>query len=60
MPQMSPMMWSILFLIFTLLFMFFNILNYFNFSPTYKLITIKSAINTENKQEIKKFLIWKW
>nr|YP_010728427.1 ATP synthase F0 subunit 8 [Endochironomus pekanus]WEF49655.1 ATP synthase F0 subunit 8 [Endochironomus pekanus] len=56
MPQMSPMLWSLLFLFFIFLFMFFNILNYFNFIPSYK------NLNTEmNKQQIKQNIFnWKW
>nr|YP_010728479.1 ATP synthase F0 subunit 8 [Stictochironomus rosenschoeldi]WEF49720.1 ATP synthase F0 subunit 8 [Stictochironomus rosenschoeldi] len=33
MPQMSPMMWTLLFIFFISLFLLFNILNYFNFIP---------------------------
>uniref|UniRef100_A0AB39A6P1 ATP synthase complex subunit 8 n=1 Tax=Demicryptochironomus minus TaxID=3231393 RepID=A0AB39A6P1_9DIPT len=56
MPQMSPMSWTILFFMFTLLFLFFNIMNYFNFIPTFK--------NNENKPTNLMInnnqMSWKW
>nr|YP_010728466.1 ATP synthase F0 subunit 8 [Synendotendipes impar]WEF49707.1 ATP synthase F0 subunit 8 [Synendotendipes impar] len=55
MPQMSPMLWSLLFLFFILLFLFFNILNYFNFILTYKNMDQEKKINFS-----KTFLNWKW
>uniref|UniRef100_A0AB39A6S9 ATP synthase complex subunit 8 n=1 Tax=Cryptochironomus defectus TaxID=2582960 RepID=A0AB39A6S9_9DIPT len=57
MPQMSPMSWTLLFFMFTLLFLFFNILNYFNFTPIFK-------GNSENNNTVsdsnKTSLNWKW
>nr|WEF49681.1 ATP synthase F0 subunit 8 [Synendotendipes sp.] len=55
MPQMSPMLWSLLFLFFIFLFLFFNILNYFNFILTYKNLDSKEKISFS-----KNFLNWKW
>nr|YP_010498951.1 ATP synthase F0 subunit 8 [Microtendipes umbrosus]UWR98447.1 ATP synthase F0 subunit 8 [Microtendipes umbrosus] len=55
MPQMSPMMWLTLFFFFTIVFIFFNILNYFNFIP---LNMQKYSQNTNNMDN--KNLIWKW
>nr|YP_009487735.1 ATP synthase F0 subunit 8 [Anopheles gilesi]AWB98553.1 ATP synthase F0 subunit 8 [Anopheles gilesi] len=53
MPQMAPINWLILFLIFSLTLMVFNILNYycFNYSP---LKAPQSLFFTSNK------LNWKW
>nr|YP_010288391.1 ATP synthase F0 subunit 8 [Polypedilum nubifer]UKO31607.1 ATP synthase F0 subunit 8 [Polypedilum nubifer] len=53
---MSPMMWFLLFFYFIILFLLFNILNYFNFSPSF------SLEKTENKKitNLKKSLNWKW
>nr|YP_010580002.1 ATP synthase F0 subunit 8 [Chironomus javanus]UZS77041.1 ATP synthase F0 subunit 8 [Chironomus javanus] len=57
MPQMSPMLWTLLFFMFTLLFLFFNILNYFNFSPIFKNSGEKNNLNSEKNNN---FLTWKW
>ncbi|YP_004934808.1 ATP synthase F0 subunit 8 (mitochondrion) [Chironomus tepperi] len=59
MPQMSPMLWTILFLMFTLLFLFFNVLNYFNFSPIFKNSNIENKTDNDNKNN-NTFLTWKW
>nr|QUB02911.1 ATP synthase F0 subunit 8 [Polypedilum unifascium] len=53
---MSPMLWSLLFIYFTLLFLIFNILNYFNFIPA--LSNNSSSIQTSTST--KKSLNWKW
>nr|YP_009142406.1 ATP synthase F0 subunit 8 [Trilophidia annulata]AKH04358.1 ATP synthase F0 subunit 8 [Trilophidia annulata]QOL00780.1 ATP synthase F0 subunit 8 [Trilophidia annulata] len=52
MPQMSPMMWFSLFIIFSITMMMFNQLNFFTYKPN----KIKS-ISMKNK---KKELNWKW
>nr|AQP28004.1 ATP synthase F0 subunit 8 [Odontotermes sp. D TB-2017] len=52
MPQMMPMEWTILYATFLTTFMMFNIMNYFNQSPTTKPST-KMNITT-NKVN------WKW
>nr|YP_010411407.1 ATP synthase F0 subunit 8 [Agrilus sichuanus]URN73053.1 ATP synthase F0 subunit 8 [Agrilus sichuanus] len=52
MPQMAPMSWLILFFIFSITFMIFNIINYYSilYYPTFKMKTSK---------QIKK-INWKW
>nr|YP_009562019.1 ATP synthase F0 subunit 8 [Stenocatantops splendens]YP_009988389.1 ATP synthase F0 subunit 8 [Stenocatantops mistshenkoi]QAU54122.1 ATP synthase F0 subunit 8 [Stenocatantops splendens]QID03814.1 ATP synthase F0 subunit 8 [Stenocatantops splendens]QNM39688.1 ATP synthase F0 subunit 8 [Stenocatantops mistshenkoi]QON98859.1 ATP synthase F0 subunit 8 [Stenocatantops mistshenkoi]QON98872.1 ATP synthase F0 subunit 8 [Stenocatantops splendens] len=53
MPQMSPLMWFSLFILFSFVLILFNQMNFFSFKP----LIIKSA----EKGEIeKKNLIWKW
>nr|UFZ13807.1 ATP synthase F0 subunit 8 [Neochauliodes bachmanus] len=52
MPQMAPLNWLILFIFFTILFIMFNIMNYFMTSPTPKL---SSSYNLKNYP-----LTWKW
>nr|YP_009995314.1 ATP synthase F0 subunit 8 [Ochthebius atriceps]QNP09717.1 ATP synthase F0 subunit 8 [Ochthebius atriceps] len=51
MPQMAPMNWIMLFLMFTMIFLIFNSLNYFSFKY---LPLNKSFTNKMNK------LNWKW
>nr|YP_009740579.1 ATP synthase F0 subunit 8 [Spathosternum prasiniferum prasiniferum]AJD76916.1 ATP synthase F0 subunit 8 [Spathosternum prasiniferum sinense]QID03541.1 ATP synthase F0 subunit 8 [Spathosternum prasiniferum prasiniferum] len=53
MPQMSPLMWFSLFILFSIALILFNQMNFFSF----KQLTIekKSKKTTENK-----FLNWKW
>nr|YP_004935221.1 ATP synthase F0 subunit 8 [Protoplasa fitchii]AET13046.1 ATP synthase F0 subunit 8 [Protoplasa fitchii] len=54
MPQMAPISWLSLFLIFSMTFMLFNIMNYFSFlpkSPNQSLSMTKNKINSLN---------WKW
>nr|YP_010587734.1 ATP synthase F0 subunit 8 [Chironomus kiiensis]WAB46343.1 ATP synthase F0 subunit 8 [Chironomus kiiensis] len=53
---MSPMLWTILFIMFTLLFLFFNVLNYFNFNPIFK----NSETNNNKTTKNNNFLTWKW
>nr|WKU83860.1 ATP synthase F0 subunit 8 [Chalcosyrphus chalybeus] len=53
MPQMAPMNWLSLFLLFTLIFIFFNIMNYFIYNP----MTPKSK--NLNKININS-MNWKW
>nr|QNV11560.1 ATP synthase F0 subunit 8 [Dynatosoma fuscicorne] len=54
MPQMAPINWLSLFIMFSLIFLFFNILNYYNFfiNP----IKIKSL----DKNNSTNYLNWKW
>nr|UFZ13885.1 ATP synthase F0 subunit 8 [Neochauliodes tamdaoensis] len=52
MPQMAPLSWLILFIFFTILFILFNIMNYFMAAPTPELM---SSYNLKNYS-----LTWKW
>nr|AIW06254.1 ATP synthase F0 subunit 8 [Blattodea sp. MT-2014] len=53
MPQMMPMSWSILYIMFLLIFMMFNITNYY--------INVKYMKDNLMKHYIKsKPLTWKW
>nr|ASN65979.1 ATP synthase F0 subunit 8 [Pogonostoma subtiligrossum] len=52
MPQMAPMNWIFLYLMFTLIFILFNFLNYYIFTIKLSTSPIKSFL-------IKK-MIWKW
>nr|AZL93519.1 ATP synthase F0 subunit 8 [Xyela sp. ZJUH_2016036] len=54
MPQMAPISWLTLYLIFFLILILFNILNYFCYSP--KPITSKPLKLTLNIPS----MIWKW
>nr|ARH53717.1 ATP synthase F0 subunit 8 [Anthobium melanocephalum] len=51
MPQMAPMNWLTLFIMFTMIFLLFNSLNYFSFKYNTK-------DNNLNKKTFK--LNWKW
>nr|AXS64991.1 ATP synthase F0 subunit 8 [Cerambycidae sp. 2 KM-2017] len=51
MPQMAPLNWLILFIYFTMIFLLFNVINYYSF--LYKVKSIKkSSKNTPFN--------WKW
>nr|YP_009350172.1 ATP synthase F0 subunit 8 [Pseudacanthotermes spiniger]AQP26489.1 ATP synthase F0 subunit 8 [Pseudacanthotermes spiniger] len=52
MPQMMPMEWTMLYIMFLTTFLMFNIMNYFNQSPN------KKIMNKENITTNK--MIWKW
>nr|QNJ59912.1 ATP synthase F0 subunit 8 [Chortophaga viridifasciata] len=52
MPQMSPMMWLSLFIMFSMTLIIFNQLNFFS----YKTSTIKSI----KKMMMEKNMNWKW
>nr|UFZ13245.1 ATP synthase F0 subunit 8 [Platychauliodes sp.] len=52
MPQMAPLSWLILFMFFTIMFIIFNMMNYF--------ITNYSIPSTENKNIPMKSFNWKW
>nr|QTC08126.1 ATP synthase F0 subunit 8 [Parachauliodes buchi] len=52
MPQMAPLNWLILFIFFTILFIIFNIMNYYIYSPN---------LNSTSKLNLKNYsLTWKW
>nr|QIV24656.1 ATP synthase F0 subunit 8 [Hermerius prionoides] len=51
MPQMAPLNWLTLFALFTLVFMIFNIINYFMFSYKIKFSPFKKSKILSN---------WKW
>nr|UFZ13898.1 ATP synthase F0 subunit 8 [Neochauliodes umbratus] len=52
MPQMAPLNWLILFIFFIILFIMFNIMNYFTISPNPE---SSSSYNLKNYS-----LTWKW
>nr|QEL51265.1 ATP synthase F0 subunit 8 [Philonthus decorus] len=51
MPQMAPMNWLTLFILFTIIFLMFNVMNYFSFKYPVKKFTTKKKTNKIN---------WKW
>nr|AXS65140.1 ATP synthase F0 subunit 8 [Cucujoidea sp. 21 KM-2017] len=51
MPQMSPLSWLLLFMIFSFTFLMFNIINYYSF-----LYNIKKS----SKSKKKTLINWKW
>nr|YP_010686241.1 ATP synthase F0 subunit 8 [Ranacris albicornis]WAX39745.1 ATP synthase F0 subunit 8 [Ranacris albicornis] len=53
MPQMAPMMWFFLFILFSTIFIFLNKMNFFSFKPT----LIK---NNEKELSKKMKSNWKW
>nr|QNE85750.1 ATP synthase F0 subunit 8 [Fannia genualis] len=54
MPQMAPIGWLTLFIIFSITFMIFNMMNYYSFMPS----TPKS--NLMIKSHLINSLNWKW
>nr|YP_009266275.1 ATP synthase F0 subunit 8 [Yunnanacris yunnaneus]ANJ44371.1 ATP synthase F0 subunit 8 [Yunnanacris yunnaneus] len=53
MPQMSPLMWFSLFILFSIVLILFNQMNFFSFKQT--------IMKSEEKSKIKsKTLNWKW
>nr|YP_010852915.1 ATP synthase F0 subunit 8 [Abraximorpha esta]WGM81055.1 ATP synthase F0 subunit 8 [Abraximorpha esta] len=54
MPQMMPINWILSFFMFILIFILYNILNYYIFN-----INNKSIKNNLKKSPMK-FLLWKW
>nr|YP_008758084.1 ATP synthase F0 subunit 8 [Jellisonia amadoi]AGW80398.1 ATP synthase F0 subunit 8 [Jellisonia amadoi] len=52
MPQMAPMYWLILLLIFSIMFMFIILINYFIYTP--------SNSNYSSTPMKKNHFIWKW
>nr|QBF44145.1 ATP synthase F0 subunit 8 [Corethrella condita] len=53
MPQMAPISWLILFIIFSITLIVFNILNYYSFLPT-------SSTKTQGKIIDNISMTWKW
>nr|UJG45322.1 ATP synthase F0 subunit 8 [Anthomyia procellaris] len=54
MPQMAPIGWLSLFIIFSIAFMIFNMMNYYSFFPSMP----KSCLI--NKTQLTNSLNWKW
>nr|YP_010166754.1 ATP synthase F0 subunit 8 [Rhithrodytes bimaculatus]QRV62858.1 ATP synthase F0 subunit 8 [Rhithrodytes bimaculatus] len=52
MPQMAPMNWLVLYILFSLIFLIFNFMNYYSF-------LIMSKYHKKNFY-IKNILNWKW
>nr|APT41498.1 ATP synthase F0 subunit 8 [Trichopygomyia trichopyga] len=53
MPQMAPLMWLSLFIFFLLMYLLFNIMNYFSFM-------INNSSQENNKMLNKNTFNWKW
>nr|YP_009667318.1 ATP synthase F0 subunit 8 [Oxya japonica]ASC44532.1 ATP synthase F0 subunit 8 [Oxya japonica]QOL00715.1 ATP synthase F0 subunit 8 [Oxya adentata] len=53
MPQMSPMMWFSLFIMFSITLILFNQINFFSYKPT----ILKKM---ESEFNMKKSMNWKW
>nr|YP_009740553.1 ATP synthase F0 subunit 8 [Paratonkinacris vittifemoralis]QID03515.1 ATP synthase F0 subunit 8 [Paratonkinacris vittifemoralis] len=53
MPQMSPLMWFSLFIMFSIVLILFNQMNFFSFKPMIMKSSEKSKIKKNN-------LNWKW
>nr|WKU83789.1 ATP synthase F0 subunit 8 [Asarkina ericetorum] len=53
MPQMAPISWLLLFFFFSLIFIMFNMLNYFIYYPLINKSKMTKKINLMN-------LHWKW
>nr|AJR19256.1 ATP synthase F0 subunit 8 [Thremma gallicum] len=49
MPQMMPMNWTFLFIMFNMMFFFSMIMNYFYYLPSIKINSIKNKINNDSK-----------
>nr|AMK38958.1 ATP synthase F0 subunit 8 [Morellia lopesae] len=54
MPQMAPIGWLSLFIIFSITFMIFNMMNYYSYNPT------MPKSNLINKKQSNNTLNWKW
>nr|WJZ53011.1 ATP synthase F0 subunit 8 [Melanodexia sp.] len=54
MPQMSPINWLNLFIIFSITFVIFNMMNYYLYVPN------MPKSNLINKSKLLKTLNWKW
>nr|YP_010240831.1 ATP synthase F0 subunit 8 [Calohilara tibetensis]QTG40239.1 ATP synthase F0 subunit 8 [Calohilara tibetensis] len=54
MPQMSPIGWLSLFILFSFTFMLFCMMNYYSFMP------IKPQFMLDNKKTITHSMNWKW
>nr|QOL00650.1 ATP synthase F0 subunit 8 [Leuconemacris litangensis] len=53
MPQMSPLMWFSLFILFSIVMILFNQMNFYSYKPNIIKISKKSMIKSNN-------MIWKW
>nr|YP_010401673.1 ATP synthase F0 subunit 8 [Symphoromyia crassicornis]UQU69096.1 ATP synthase F0 subunit 8 [Symphoromyia crassicornis] len=53
MPQMAPISWLILFIIFSMSFILFNMMNYFSFLPP-------SPKSSDSMKVSSKSMNWKW
>nr|YP_009740540.1 ATP synthase F0 subunit 8 [Indopodisma kingdoni]AIW64780.1 ATP synthase F0 subunit 8 [Indopodisma kingdoni]QID03502.1 ATP synthase F0 subunit 8 [Indopodisma kingdoni] len=53
MPQMSPLMWFSLFIMFSIVLILFNQMNFFSFKPMIMKSKEKESIKSNN-------LNWKW
>nr|WEV93752.1 ATP synthase F0 subunit 8 [Dociostaurus kraussi kraussi] len=53
MPQMSPLMWFSLFILFSITLILFNQMNFFSYKPNVMKNVKKGMIKSKN-------LIWKW
>nr|QNE85703.1 ATP synthase F0 subunit 8 [Schoenomyza litorella] len=53
MPQMAPINWLSLFIIFSISFMIFNMMNYYSYIPS-----MPKSLKTTSKKSIS--LNWKW
>nr|YP_006503912.1 ATP synthase F0 subunit 8 [Microhodotermes viator]AFM92412.1 ATP synthase F0 subunit 8 [Microhodotermes viator] len=53
MPQMMPIKWTTLLITFSLIFMLFNVMNYFSYTPKNKSMTKKETTQL-------KMMNWKW
>nr|YP_002640590.1 ATP synthase F0 subunit 8 [Hydroscapha granulum]CAM35434.1 ATP synthase F0 subunit 8 [Hydroscapha granulum] len=56
MPQMAPMNWLILFILFSVIFLLFNMINYFIMKNESSNLSIEHSF----KPTSKKSMIWKW
>nr|QLY90230.1 ATP synthase F0 subunit 8 [Dicranomyia modesta] len=54
MPQMAPLSWLTLFIIFSITLIIFNTLNYFSYTPN------KSSNSSKSKNVSSHLLNWKW
>nr|WPN85828.1 ATP synthase F0 subunit 8 [Melinda sp.] len=54
MPQMAPINWLSLFIIFSFTFIIFNMMNYYSFIP------FMPKSNLINKKQLMTSLNWKW
>nr|AYM84950.1 ATP synthase F0 subunit 8 [Abracris sp. OR222] len=54
MPQMSPIMWFSLFILFSITLIMFNQMNFFSYKINYSLMTEKKEYFKKNKMN------WKW
>nr|YP_010968357.1 ATP synthase F0 subunit 8 [Isomyia nebulosa]WNO18605.1 ATP synthase F0 subunit 8 [Isomyia nebulosa] len=54
MPQMAPIGWLTLFIIFSFTFMLFNMMNYYSFIPSMPKSTLINSTQISNS------FMWKW